>query len=345
MPAQYIQLDGRHWCNEDFVNKVRDLYPATTKKIPLGYSTYTGWTGKDEVLFTAHEHLDDEAKFDGQLFEASFDDVGADNFRDKILEIVDYVAPPKPSKKQSSDDGRQRKQATLDQSWGSTLEERISKIAKKQEDMAKKAARGKGLYGYPRPIQSTCETAIKRINRRAAKLMHKAIKKDRHLVPFLQAHASQGRSTAARVLLSAYKASMPQAEWHDDDGESAEFDFGLNIAEAELGLVASDKTAADKEAAPRWGMYGYPRRTVRAGLAACTAVREAAGFAAADIHRRKTALHGRVTGFLGEHSKVGKCYASKLILTYYPAMGFKFRRASEEAPKTVDGWLTWDGDF
>jgi hypothetical protein len=326
MPAQYAQLDGRHWCNEDFVNKVRDLYPATTKKIPLGYSTYTGWTGKDEILFTSHEHLDDEAQFEGNLYEASFDDVGATNFRDKILEQVDHQSPRKRPRDASE---RQRKQADLDQRWGQTLDDKMKVAA-----LEKQARRGLGLYGYPKPIQSSCETAVKRINRRATALMHKAIKKDRNLVAFLQTHATRGQSSAARVLLAAYKASMPQTDWDDEkEDESAEFDFGIQL------------TAAEKEAAPKWGMYGYPRKTASLGLSACTAVREAAGYAASDLHRRKAALYARVTGFLGEHSKVGKSHAAGLILACYPVEGFVFRRrASEKAPTTVGAWLDWDPD-
>lgn len=324
MTAQYANLDGRHWVNEDFVNEVRSLYPATTKKIPLGYSTYTGWTGKDEILFTSHAHLDDEAKFQGQLYEASFDDVGADNFRDKILDQVEYMPPPKDTAKGASE--RRRKQADLDQRWGATLDDRM-KVA----SLEKEARRGQGLYGYPRPIQSSCETAVKRINKRAAVLMHKAIKKDRSLIAFLDTHASRGQSVAARVLLGAYKASMPQTEWQDEEDESPEFDFGV-------------LTASDKEAAPKWGMYGYPRKTASLGLSACTAVREAAGFAASDLHRRKAALHGRVTGFLGEHSKVGRCHASSLILACYPIEGFVFRRraSDEDTPATVAAWLEFD---
>jgi len=331
MPAQYAKLDGRHWVNEDFVNEVRNVYPATTKKIPMGFSTYTGWTGKDEILFTAHDHLDDEAEFEGQLYEASFDYVGADNFRDKILEVIEHQ-PPKKKPREASE--RVRKQASLDQRWGQTLDDRM-----KVTQLEKQARRGGGLYGYPKPIQSSCETAVKRINRRASALMHKAVKKDRHIVAFLEMHATRGQSTAARVLLAAYKASMPQTDWQDEqEEESAEFDFGMVMA-------AIDKEAADKTAKPRWGMYGFPRKTASLGLGACTTIREAAGYAAADLHRRKEAYYKRVTGFLGEHSKVGKSHAAGLILSCYPAEGFKFRRrASEEAPKSVSEWLDWDPD-
>jgi len=330
MTAQYANLDGRHWLNEEFVNKVRDLYPATTKKIPLGYSTYTGWSGKDEILFISHEQLSDLAEFQGPLYEASFDDIGATNFQNKILDLVEYQAPKKlPQDKDREASERRRKQASLDQRWGMTLDDRLKTAA----SLEKVARRGQGLYGYPKLIQSSCESAVTRINRRASKLMHKTVKRDRHVVSFLETHARRGQSSSARVLLAAYKASMPQTTWDEDpEDESAEFDFGV-------------LTASDKEAAPRWGMYGYPRKTASLALSACTAVREAAGYAAADLHRRKAALYGRVTGFLGEHSKVGKCHAAGLILACYPDEGFKFRRASEEAPKTVDAWIDWDSDF
>lgn len=324
MSAQYAQLDGRHWVNEDFVNGVRDLYPATTKKIPLGYSTYTGWTGKDEVLFVTHEPLDDKAHFEGQLYEASFDDVGAMNFKAKILDQVKHTSPAKG--KAASEDSpheRDRRRPGLDQKWGRTLEDRI-----KQAGLEKQARRGGGLYGYPKPIVSSCESAAKRLNKRAAGLMHTAIKKDKGILGFLEMHAGRGGSSSARVLLGAYTSSMPQTEWNDED---AEFDFGI--------------TASDKEAGRSYGMYGFPSKTASMGLSACTAVREAAGIIGAEMHRRKTALHGRITGFFGEHGKTAKCNACSLILSCYPAADFKFRRASGDEPKTVVDWLNWDPEL
>jgi len=317
MPAQYAHLDGRHWVNEDFVDNVRELYPATTKKIPLGYSTYTGWTGKDEILFTAHGPLDDQARFEGQLYEASFDLVAADNFREKILERIKHSTPAKAEKRASI---RQRKIASLEQRWGMTIEERVQ-----QEKIQKEARQGGGLYGYPKPIVSSCESAVKKLNRKAAALVHKAIKKDRNVVDFLGTHANRGGSLAARTLLAAYKSSMPETEFED---------------------VAFTILASDKEAGMVYGMYGYPRKTASIGLSACTTLREAAGTLAAMLHRRKTALHERITGFFGEHSKTGNCHASGLILSCYPAADFKFRRASGEEPASVQGWLAWDpGDL
>jgi len=317
MSAQYANLDARHWVNEDFVNEVRELYPATTKKIPLGYSTYTGWTGKDEILFIAHDPLDDEARFEGQLYEASFDDVGAKNFRDKVLDQVEHSAPAK-AKPEKSASTRQRKNASLDQRWGTTLDDRM-----KQATIEKQARRGTGLYGYPKPIVSSCESLVKKLNRKAAGLMHKAIKKDKDIVSFLETHARRGQSSAARTLLAAYKNSMPQTDFDDED-----FEFSM--------------MASDKEAGMIYGMYGFPRKTARMGLSACTTLREAAGTFSASLHRRKAEYHERITGFFGEHSKTGHCYASSLLLSCYPESGFKFRRASGDEPKTVAEWLTWD---
>lgn len=315
MPAQYAHLDGRHWVNEDFVNDVRQLYPATTKKIPLGYSTYTGWTGKDEVFFIQHDPLDDKAHFQGQLYEASFDPVGAVNFRDKILEHVEYTAPAKA--KAASETGRHRKEPALDQKWGMTLDERV-----KQAKLQKSARRGGGLYGYPKPIVSSCESAMKRLNKRANALIHNAIKKDKNVVAFLETHAGRGRSTAARVLLGAYKDSLPQTEWDDED--------------VEFMMMASSK-----DAGRRFGMYGYPVKTANLGLNACTNVRETAGILAAELHRRKASYYERITGFLGEHGKTAKSGAASLILSCYPAADFKFRFAAGDEPKSVDEWLSW----
>ena len=64
-----------------------------------------------------------------------------------------------------------------------------------------------------------------------------------------------------------------------------------------------------------------------------------------DVRTRTAKLYGRVTGFLGEHSKVGKSHAAGLILSCYPEENFVFRRrraSDEEAPKTVAAWLEWD---
>ena len=321
MPAQYAHLDGRRFVNEDFVNDVRDVYPATTKKIPLGYSTYTGWTGKDEVLFTQQDPSPNVA-FEGPVFQVTFDPSHPECFEEKILPQIDHATPS--AAKQASDVGRRRLTGSLevDRVWGATLEGKMARVAAERE-----ARRGLGLYGYPRAIQSSCEGATRRLVKKAAGIIVKAAKRDRHILTFLETHAGRGESMAARVLIAAYRDSMPQ------------------LPPREPPPVGGTRDLLREAAAARLGMYGYPAKTAKLGLASCTLVREAAGVIAADLHRRRSDLYVKITGFLGEHSKTGGCGASSLILRSYPDGGFKFRRrraAVEGPPTTVDEWLTWD---
>jgi hypothetical protein len=192
----------------------------------------------------------------------------------------------------------------------------------------REARRGGGLYGYPRAIQVSCENATRRLVKRAAVVIGKAVKRDRHVLAFLETHVARGNSTSARILLAAYRDSMPQL--------SAPRERVQVVTEDDLVRVAADA---------RLGMYGYPVKTAKLGLTSCTFVREAAGILAADLHRRRSDYYVKVTGFLGEHGKTGGCNASNLILRSYPEPGFKFRRrraAVEGTPTTVDEWLRWD---
>jgi len=124
MPAQYAHLDGRRYVNADFVSKVRETYPATTKKIPLGYSTYTGWTGKDEVLFTEHQPLDDLAHLNGQLYEVTFDPSHPECFEKDILGRVSHTTVDKRAGME-----RRREAASVEQQWGPPLTDAMERRA------------------------------------------------------------------------------------------------------------------------------------------------------------------------------------------------------------------------
>ena len=320
MPAQYAHLDGRRFVNEDFVNDVREVYPATTKKIPLGYSTYTGWTGKDEVLFTSQEP-EPSVAFDGPVFQVTFDLSHPECFEEKILPLVEHATPKALKEGSSQTVARRRLTGTLemDRVWGSTLERSLEKVAAER-----KARRGGGLYGYPKAIQNSCEGATRRLVRKAGAVIAKAAKKDRYVLAFLETHARRGNSMTARVLIAAYRDSMPQLPPQG------------TVGHGDLVRMAGRT---------RLGMYGYPAKTAKLGLTSCTLVREGAGVIAADLHRRRASLYAKITGFLGEHGKTAGSVACNLILRSYPEEGFKFRRrraAVEGAPTTVDEWLTWD---
>jgi hypothetical protein len=289
MAAQYINLAGRRFVNEDFVNAVREAYP-TTKKIPLGFSTYVGWSGKDEVLFTLHDAV---GGLEGKVYEATFSPANPGAFEDKILKNVKHTEK--------------------------TASESLPEYGTLLEGITREARLGLGLYGYAKTVQAACDSAVKRLNRKATALIKNAAKRDEAVLSFLSMHAQRNDSTAAKTLLAAYRATMPKF--------------------ADLEPAALVKNAA----ATRLGMYGYPAKTAKLGLLACTMLRESAGMLAADMHTRRAALYGKITGYLGEHEKTAGCGASRLILSCYPDPSFRFRRASEP-PSSVEGWLASETD-
>lgn len=202
-------------------------------------------------------------------------------FGDKIAELV----PPPP----------------LDDTWGETLRRTI----------VRKCAAG-GLYGYTKKIQGACERASSRLSKFATKEITRAVSKDPRVLAFLQTHAKRSKNLPAKVLLAAYKSSIPK--------------FG------------STHTGAS------FGMYGFPSKTAKVGIALCADLRQTAGRIAAELHQKKTNDYDNIVGFFGQHGKVARCKASKLILMCYPDQGITFKRASgpQETPKTIDDWLQWE---
>lgn len=315
MPAQYAHLDGRRYVNADFVSAVRQLYPATTRKIPLGFSTYTGWTGKDEVLFVQQGDTDPDVDFNGPVYQVSFDPSHPEAFEQKILgEVKHATLADRPLKKRMA---RQRlsREDELEARWGTTLMER-------QAAQRRQAARNQGLYGYPKSVQAACQGAAGRLTKKALTLVRRAMAKDDTVIGFLETHAKRSRSLPARVLVAAYRASVPKLE--------AEF---AGIEEVPGFMPVAGKV--------KFGAYGYPAVTAYLGLTSCAALREAAGEIASDLHARRIDQHGPITSFLGDHCKTARCGASRLILDCYPEATLRLRSASEP-PSTVDEWLAWD---
>jgi hypothetical protein len=122
MPARYAQLDGRHFVNAEFMDAVRQLYPATTKKIPLGYSTYTGWTGLDEVLFTEHGEIEEIKEF-GPLYEVTWQPASDRAFMDHILDKIKHSSVQKDVPYKGAPRRRLSSSEDLKTRWGSTLSE------------------------------------------------------------------------------------------------------------------------------------------------------------------------------------------------------------------------------
>jgi hypothetical protein len=302
MTAQYANLAGRRFVNEDFVNGVRALYPATTKKIPLGYSTYVGWTGKDEVLFTQHDAV---GGLEGKVYEATFSPANPAAFEIAILQQIKHTTKS-ASEEPVVSGGHVTESDVI--AWGALL-----------PPNTREARVGLGMYGYSKSIQAACDSAVRRLNRKATALVKNAAKRDEAVLSFLSMHAQRGSSTSAKTLLAAYQATMPKF------------------------AMVEPTTLVKNAGKAKLGMYGFPAKTAKLGLLACTMLRETAGMLAADMHSRRAALHQKITGFLGEHEKTAGCGASRLILSSYPDPTFRFRRASEP-PSSVEGWLSADTD-
>jgi hypothetical protein len=164
----------------------------------------------------------------------------------------------------------------------------------------KTAARApSGLYGYTKKVQADCETCVRKLDRHATSLVRSAYSKDERIVAFLQTHSKRAKSSSARVLLAALKASAPK------------------IA-GKGGKVAASKT---------YGLYGFPSNTVKLGLAMCSQLREQAGLLTASLHARRVAKHARITSFLKDHSKKARCYSARMLLAGYPDADAKYASA------------------
>ena len=67
------------------------------------------------------------------------------------------------------------------------------------------------------------------------------------------------------------------------------------------------------------------------------------------IALRRQAQYDKITGFLKEHSKAGRCRYSKLLLASYPDAPVNVVAAEEpetkkasEKPSSVEEWLAWE---
>lgn len=97
----------------------------------------------------------------------------------------------------------------------------------------------------------------------------------------------------------------------------------------------SDKTAGKA----KYGLYGYKARTADLGLKSCNAIRREAGRIAADLHGRRAAKHARITEFLKNRSKRGRCLYSRMLVRSYPDADVKIASVK---PASVNEWLAWE---
>ena len=227
MSAQYVRSAGpgeRHFVNQDFAEAVGDLYPVTWEKIPLGWHVYTGWQGKDEVLFTTHGPV---GEMEGQTYEVSFPPDRPEAFFGDILPHIQHTKMAHEVQTMT----RQRitwDKDALTKKWGMTLDDTM---ALRQKQAARVPS---GMYGYTKVVQASCEAASRKLEKQAATLIKQAAQKDPRVLAFLGVHSKRAKSLSARILLESYKDSIPKVA---TDKEATHYGmYGYPVKTARLGV-------------------------------------------------------------------------------------------------------------
>ncbi|MBQ73276.1 MAG: hypothetical protein CMJ67_10270 [Planctomycetaceae bacterium] len=156
-----------------------------------------------------------------------------------------------------------------------------------------------GLYGYTKGTQRDVEASVRKAQRRAASVAKALYAKDERSVDFLKAHVKRANSKTARLILAAMKNLGPRVASE------------MLPSERHVARVAAEEKVAG-------GLYGYPTKTARLALVACSDLRAYVGEVAYNLHSRRTAKYAKMTGFLKEHGKTAKCAYSRMILDCYP---------------------------
>lgn len=206
----------------------------------------------------------------------------------------------------------------------------VVEVRQQMEESAKTACRQRltwkqavkepsGLYGHTRQIQADCEGCIRKLTKTAQKIAKATLQKDERTADFLRMHTKRGSSLPARVILLAMKDTLPKIA-----AESA--------AESHRTVEAGGR---------EYGLYGFPTKTARLGLNACSDLREAAGLFASELHARRAEQHAKITSFLDAHCKEAKCNYARLLLSSYPDVGARTSKTAN-VPQTVAEWLSWE---
>jgi hypothetical protein len=153
--------------------------------------------------------------------------------------------------------------------WRPSIRERTRKVA------------AAGLYGHTVKVQKIAESGVSKLKKMATRIVKAAVARDEDVIEFLKRHAERDGSKAAKVLLAAYRDSLPK--------------------------IASTR-----------GMYGLKPKTVKLGMQACMDLRVAAGEIAADMQERKGDLREKIVDFLDQHMQAGSCLFSGLLWSCYP---------------------------
>lgn len=195
-----------------------------------------------------------------------------------------------------------------------------------------KEAAASGLYGFTKGTQKDAESAIKKAQRKAASIAKMLYGKDERTVDFLKAHAKRANSKSAKLILAAMSTIGPRVASASNLSDS----FGNRNA------AKYEKTAG--------GLYGFPTKTARMALVACSDLRAYIGEVTYDLHSRRAAQYDHLTGFFKQHSKAARCHYASMMLDCYPdGPASQQKVASQDdmlrlafVPDAEGGWLEWE---
>lgn len=195
MPKLHTQEDGKVLVDQDFVNSLLERFGSEVVRIPYGFRIYPDTTGSNEICLIKHDPIPE--------------------FKNSPCWLV-ITQPDREEvfRKISEDVLGKRKMARL------VSDVDLSNWTLTKTSGLEKEAAPKGLYGYTRKIQAMCESAERRLQRKAGSLIRKVSKRDQRSLEFLGTHAKRGKSIPAKMLVKAFVDGMPKLGSHDDEFEA-----------------------------------------------------------------------------------------------------------------------------
>lgn len=153
------------------------------------------------------------------------------------------------------------------------------------ERTAREVEARKGLYGFPKKIQTTSDQLAKRLARAARRIAQTAYDQDMRVYGFLKARAEKG-CRASGLLVDQLKRA---------------------------GALESDQ--APRRAREVSGLFGWGERTSNVGLRACSDLEREAGLLVAKILDGKS---DKLSAFIEEHALRSDCSSTKLLAFALP---------------------------
>ena len=186
LPDKSFLVDGA------FLDKLMLMYGQRMLRVPYGYHLYPDNTGLNEIWLIKHDPVEELGAGKPTWKVITQPDRG-EVFRGITEEVM---------KRGNQKMARQRLVSDMN----------IEKFAllKNLEDVRVAGKSPSGLYGYTRKIQAMCESAERRLQRKAGSLIKKASRRDQRTLEFLGTHAKRAKSVPAKLLITAFKDGIPK---------------------------------------------------------------------------------------------------------------------------------------